>query len=217
MFWVKRLFKLGIPSSLEYSSRSFGMVLMIFVVSIFGTTVIAAYGIGARILSFIIIPAVGLAIATSVLVGNNVGAGKKERADKIVKLSSLLGFGVLTLLGVILFIFANPISAFFVSGEEALISMSTTFIRYMALTFGFIGVQMVIIGAVKAVGKTTTSMILAILHTLALFGLSYVLAVSFNLGELGIWIAYPVANMFALCFALYFYFTRKSWLSKELV
>lgn len=214
--WIKKLFKLGFPSSIEHSSRAFGMVLMTFVVSIFGTLAVAAYGIGTRVLMFVIIPAVGLSISISTLVGNNLGAKRYNRTEKIVKTGIKLGFFALILIGILLFIFARQITQFFVPNEPELIVMSALFIRIMALSFGFIGIQMTIIGTLKAAGKTTTSMLLAMFHTFLLFILSFILAISFGLKELGIWVAYPAANFLSLILAFYFY-RKKDWLKKELI
>ncbi|MBU0456984.1 MAG: MATE family efflux transporter [Nanoarchaeota archaeon] len=215
-FWIKKIFKLGLPSSLEMSSRSFGMVLMTFVVSLFGTLTIASFGIGMRIFSFIIIPAVGFSIATSAIVGNNLGARQHERAEKIVKTGMKIGFFTLAGLGILLFIFAQQISAFFVPQETLLILESARFIQIMALTFGFIGMQMVIIGTLKAAGKTATAMFLALFNTIFLVVISYVLSSVFEMQQLGIWIAYPVSNVLSAGIAYYFYL-RKDWLKKELV
>ena len=203
--WIKKIIRLGLPSSLEHSSRTFGMVIMTFLISTFGTLAVASYGIGTRILSFIIIPAIGLAISASTLVGNNLGAGNYERVKKITKIGGYIGFLSLTIIGIILFIFAKQISAFFVPGELELISMSTLFIRIMSLTFGLIGVQMVIIGAIKAAGRTTLAMLIAISQLIALFGFGIILSKLFNLGELGIWIAYPLSNVISFIVALFFY------------
>lgn len=214
--WVKKLFKLGLPSSIEQSSRSFGMVLMTFLVSGFGTLIVGAYGIGTRILSFVIIPAIGFSISTSALVGNNLGAKQFNRADEIVRTGMKISFVLLSLIGILLFYFAYQISNFFVPGELELISLSTQFIRYMALTFGFIGIQMVVFGTLKASGKTTTSMFLALFHTISLLIISFVLSHILNYGAVGIWIAYPFANLIALIIALY-YFNKKEWLNDNLV
>ncbi|MBN2142928.1 MATE family efflux transporter [Candidatus Woesearchaeota archaeon] len=215
--WIKRLFKLGVPSSLEFSSRSFGMFAMIFIVSTLGTTVVAAYGIGARILSFIIIPAVGLSIGTTALVGNNIGAKKYGRADEILGTGMKIGFWTLTVLGAILFLFAEPITAFFVPGEPDVISMSTTFIRIMALTFGCIGLQMALMGALKAAGKTTQAMSQAVFQAVSLLLVSSLLLFVFKIGEISIWVAYPLSNVLSLGLILYFYFKRKEWLYKRMV
>jgi putative MATE family efflux protein len=214
--WVKKLFKLGLPSSFEMSSRSLGMVLMTFVASLFGTLTIASFGIGMRVFMFVIIPGLGFSIATSAIVGNNLGAKQYDRAEKIVKTGMKISFLTLTSLGVLLFIFAKPISAFFVPNEAVLVLESARFIQTMALTFGFIGLQMVIFGALKAAGKTTTAMFLALFHTIMLFALSYILSSTFGMDQVGLWVAYPISNVISAGIAYYFY-RKKDWLNKELI
>lgn len=214
--WFGKIFRLGFPSSLEHSSRSFGMFLMTFLVSTFGTTIVASYGIGTRILSFLIIPAIGLSIATSTLVGNNLGARQHKRAEEIVKTGLKFGFIFLTLVGVTLFLFARQISSFFVPDEIELVKNATNFIRIMALTFGSIGIQTVVIGTLKAAGQTTSSMFLAMSHTFTLFVFAYLLSSIFKLQEWGIWIAYPCANILTIMLGFYFYW-KKEWLRKSLV
>ena len=66
---VMKILRLGVPSSIEQSTRALGIAVMMLLVASFGTTVIASYGIGVRILSFVIIPAMGLSMATSTVVG----------------------------------------------------------------------------------------------------------------------------------------------------
>ncbi len=214
--WVKKLFKLGLPSSFEMGSRSFGMVLMTFVASMFGTLTIASFGIGMKVFMFVIIPGVGFSIATSAIVGNNLGARQYERAERIVKTGMKVSFLTLAILGVLLFIFAKPISAFFVPNEPLLVMESARFIQIMALTFGFIGMQMVIFGTLKAAGKTTTAMLLALFNTVMLFVISYVLSTTAGMQQTGIWIAYPISNVISAGIAYYFY-RKKDWLKKELV
>ena len=214
--WVLKIFKLGLPSSLEMSSRSLGMVLMMFIVSTLETKVIAAYGIGIKLLSFIIIPAMGLSISTSTLVGNNLGAKQILRAEEIVKTGIKIGFWTLSFLGILVFVFAQNIAAFFIPNEFEVILETTNFIQIMSLTFGFIGIQMVVIGTFRATGETITSMFLAIFHTFCLLILCSIFTFVFSMGSLGIWITYPIANALALTLALFFY-SKKKWLKKKII
>ena len=73
--YIKRAFFLGLPGSIELSTRGLGPLLMTFLVTGFGTVTLAAYGIGSNILQFIVIPAMGLSMAVSTLVSQNIGAG----------------------------------------------------------------------------------------------------------------------------------------------
>ncbi|MCA9386290.1 MATE family efflux transporter, partial [Candidatus Dojkabacteria bacterium] len=213
---IKKMLRLGFPASIEQSTRALGMTVMVLLVSSFGTGTIATYGIGSRILSFIIIPALGLSIATSTLVGQNIGAGKIDRAEKIVKFSSLIGFGVLTAIGIIIFLFAQHIAGVFIPGELETIQSSALFIRIMALTFGFMGAQMAINGGFRGSGNTTISMVLSLVAMWILrFPLAYILSNHTSLGEIGIWIAHPVSDVVVALVAIV-WFAKGTWKNKKL-
>ena len=213
---IKKMFRLGAPASIEQSTRSLGMIIMTFLVASFGTLTLAAYGIGGRILSFIILPALGLSMATSTLVGQNIGAGKIKRAEKIAKLSSLTSFIILTLVGILFFFFAEQISAIFIPGELETIQATALFIKIMALTFGFIGVQMSLNGAFRGSGNTIIPLVLSIIALWILrFPLAYILSKHTSLAELGIWIAFPVANVIAAIITI-IWFAKGTWKQKQL-
>ncbi len=213
---LKKMFKIGFPASIEQSARAFGMTVMTFLVAGFGTLALAAYGIGGRILSFVIIPALGLSMSTVTLVGQNIGAGKTKRAERIVWLSSSVGFVTLTFVGVIMFFSASHISAFFVPGEVETIKMSALFIKAMSLTFGFIGIQMALNGAFRASGNTMISMTLSLVSLWLLrFPLAYVLSKHTYLAEFGLWLAFPIANVVSALIAVA-WFMSGSWKKKQL-
>jgi len=213
---IKRIFLLGLPASISNSTRSLGMAMMIFIVAQFGTTITAAYGIGGRILSFIIIPALGLSAATSALVGQSIGAKKIEKAEKVAKTSVRLSFVTLTILGILLFIFAKEISVLFIPGEEAVTNISAMFIRVMALSFGFVGAQIVLDGVLIGAGSTFTAMVLTIISLWLLrVPLAYFLSTYTKLNENGIWWAFPIANIIAL-FLTYMWYRTGRWKQKEI-
>jgi Na+-driven multidrug efflux pump len=192
------------------------MTVMTFLVASFGTLTIAAYGIGSRILSFVIIPAMGLSMATSTLVGQNMGAKKIDRVEKVVKLSSLISFILLTFAGIILFFFASQISAIFIPGETETIQSSALFIKIMALTFGFIGIQNSLSGALRGTGNTMISMVLSIVSLWVLrFPLAYILSMHTKLAEVGLWIAFPVANVIAAIITI-LWFAKGTWKNKKI-
>ncbi len=212
---IRKMVRLGFPASVEQSTRALGITAMVSLVATFGTLTLAAYGIGSRVLSFIIIPALGLSMSTSTLVAQNIGAGKIKRAEKIAKLSALTGFAVLTITGVIVFLFARQISAIFIPGESETIRASALFIRIMALTFGFIGIQMALNGAFRGSGNTMISMVLSIISLWVLrVPLAYVLSYHTALAEIGLWAAFPVANIIAAVIAMT-WFGRGTWKQKK--
>ncbi|MBN2087087.1 MATE family efflux transporter [Candidatus Peregrinibacteria bacterium] len=206
-----KMFRLGLPSSIEQSIRAIAMSLMFYLVAGFGTQVVAAYGIGTRILSFAIIPSIGIATATSTLVGQNMGAGKIDRAEKVSWLSSGIGFGVLTIFGILTFFYAGNLAGFFLPGEPEVIAESVTMLKIIALTFGFMSVQQVLSGALKGAGDTMIPMILTIITTVAiLFPLAYVLSALTELGQIGIWWSYPITYIIGTIITL-IWFIRGKW------
>ncbi len=213
---IRRIFKLGFPASVEQSTIALGLTVMTFLVATFGTLSLAAYGIGIRVFSFIIIPAVGFAMATSTLVGQNIGAGKVDRAEEITKLSAKIGFVVLTFIGIVIFLFAKQISSTFIPGELKTIEESVLFIRIMSLAFGFTGVQMVINGAFRGSGNTLISMMISLI-SLWVFRvpIAYLLSTYTHLAEVGIWIAFPVANIISATIAV-IWFSKGTWKRKKI-
>ena len=209
--YVKKMVALGIPASVEQSTRALAMVMMIMIVTSFGSEVVAAYGIGARILSFVIIPALGFAIATTSLVGQNIGARKIKRAEKVGNLSANIAFFGLTGIGILLFVFAETLVAFFVPNEPTVIRDGALFIKIMAPSFGLMGVQQILNGVFNGAGFTKASMLISMLSLWAVrFPLAYVLAYHTELGYQGIWWAFPISNLVAAIVA-FVYFKMGYW------
>jgi Na+-driven multidrug efflux pump len=150
-------------------------------------------------------------MATSTLVGQNIGAGKVNRAEEVAKVSGWIGFISLTLVGIIIYFLAEPLSAFFIPGETEAISSSALFIKIMALSFGFMGIQQVLTGAFRGAGDTLIAMILAIVSLWVLqFPLAYILSQDTVLAEQGIWWAFPVTNIIG-AFISIAYFMKGNW------
>ena len=114
---IRRIVALGLPASVEQSTRALGMTVMTILAAGFGTAMVASYGIGIRILSFVIIPALGLQMATTTVVGQNVGAGKWDRVKRSATVAAWVGFGSMTAIGVVFFLAARPLTAAFVPDD----------------------------------------------------------------------------------------------------
>ena len=199
------LAKLGAPASIEQSTRAFGLVLLTAIAAYFGTTALAAYGIGTRLLSFIIIPALGISVATSTIVGHNIGANKQERIKEVVKLSASISFLLLSVAGILLFIFARQLVGIFAPHNIEVVDLGVEFIHIMALTFGFIGIQMVGNGTFRGMGKTIVSMLTSLsVFFLVRLPLAYFLSKFY--GITGFWWAFPISNIIGAGIAIYLFF-----------
>lgn len=215
--FMRTAFRIGLPSSVEQATRALGLTVMTILVSGFGTITVAAYGIGIRILTFAIIPAMGLSMAATTLVGQNIGAGKIDRAARTNTIANILAFVSLTVLGGVLFLFAKPLSAFFVPQGGAAIDESAAFVRIMAFTFGCIGVQQVLTGSLRGAGDTTAAMALAVISQwIVQFPLAYVLALHAGYGPTGIWWSFAISNVVSAVITL-LWFARGDWKHRRLL
>jgi putative MATE family efflux protein len=214
--YIKRAFLLGMPGSIELSTRGLGPMLMTFLVTAFGTVTLAAYGIGSNILQFIVIPAMGLSMAVSTLVSQNIGAGNIQRAARITALGAVWGFVILTLAGVLAYLFAPALVAFFVPRDAAVIGEGAHFIRVMCLSWGAIGVQLCIVSAFRASGNMLVAMVIAIVSQFMLqFPLAYILSQHTELQASGLWWSFPAANVAAAVVSVC-WFAQGGWKKTKL-
>ena len=215
--YMKRAFNLGAPASVEQSARALGLTVMTFLIATFGTRTMAAYGVGSNILQVVIIPAFGLSMAISTLAGQNIGAGNIERAAQTGRLGALLAFGTLTGLGIIVFLFASAIAAFFVPADPGVIVEGAHFMRVMALAWGFLGVQLALTGVLRASGNMVTTMMITLASQWVLqFPLAYVLSTHTSLGSGGIWWAFPITNVLTAGIVVVVY-SRGDWKQTRLI
>ncbi len=184
---IKNVIRIGIPSSVQQSMLSLSQIAMTSIVAAFGTATLAAYGIGNRIISIATMLIMGISTATTTMVGQNIGAGEKERSENIAKTSLLLTFGALTALGILVFIIPNQlISAF--NRESNVLLHGFSYLRITALFYGIMGVRMVVNGIFRGAGKTSTTMILSIIAFVVLrIPLSYILSNALEWNQTGIW------------------------------
>lgn len=214
--YIKRAFLLGFPGSVELSTRGLGLIVMSFLVASFGTLTIAAYGVGSTILQLVMIPAMGLSMAVSTLVGQNIGAGNIQRASRIALLGTVFGFGILTLVGVVAFAFAPLIVAFFVPYDPDVIAEGARFIRIMCLAWGGMGVQLCVVAAFRASGNMLMAMVIALVSQFMIqFPLAYVLSKHTVLQAHGLWWSFPVTNVLVALVSLC-WFARGSWKTTRL-
>ena len=214
--YIKQAFYLGAPGSVELSARAFGLIIMSFLVASFGTQTIASYGVGSNILQMVMIPAMGLSMAVSTLVGQNMGAGNPQRAEQITKLAVLWGLCGLSFIGAIAFIFAPYLVAFFIPDDQGVIAKGAQFIRVMCLTWGGIGVQLCVVAAFRASGNMLNAMLLALFSQCVVqFPVAYILSKHTHLGDHGIWYSFAVTNVIVASLS-YLWFCRGRWQQTKL-
>jgi Na+-driven multidrug efflux pump len=159
----------------------------------------------------------GLSMAISTLVGQNIGAGDIERAARIGRLGGVLGFVSLSVLGLLVFLFPAAIVAFFVPNDPAVIAAGAEFLRISALAWGFLGLQFALTGVLRASGNMVMTMMLTLVSQWVLqFPLAYVLSKHTTLGVEGIWWAFPISNVVISLITIGVY-AKGDWKKKRLL
>lgn len=214
---LKKAFKLGMPSSLEISARALGLTLLTGVAAKFGTDVLAAYGVGARLISFVVIVGLALMKANAALVGQNIGAMKLDRAEKTTNYAASISFVSLTLIGILFYVFAEPIVLTFLTGSDEVVDMAVSFIKITSPTFGFMGMQLALVGTFRASGNTVESMLFTIIGIWIIqFPFAYIVSNMESMGYLGIWWSFPVSYVLPAIISLVWYKTGV-WKKKKII
>ena len=212
---IKKILVLGLPSAGEQSVVALGMTVLMSIVSQFGTMVVAAYGIGSRILSAVMLPSRGFATATTTMVGQNLGAEQVDRAEKSAWVSSGIMLLLLTFLALLFNLFPRAVISVFNSDPEV-IEIGVSFLRVVGFSFGFLGIRFILGGSFRGAGNTVVAMILAII---ALWGirlpLAQYLAIYLDWGPGGIWWAMFFSNFLTAILAA-LWFKRGGWKEKAI-
>ncbi|MGQ4556126.1 MATE family efflux transporter [Halobellus sp. GM3] len=206
--YLRRLLDIGLPASVELTGRALSVNLLLLVVGMFPTTVVAAFGIGVRVFSVIFLPAIAVARGVETMTGQNIGAGKPDRAGTAADFAAKAMFVILTALGVVALLAAGPIVAIFTNDPEV-ISAGRSFLRWVAPSFGFIGVLRAYSGSFRGAGKTLTAAAISVVM-LGFIRIPVAYFASLDLGSTGIWLAFPISNVAGALIA-YAWYRRGTW------
>jgi putative MATE family efflux protein len=153
VFW--RLFRVSLTGILQFTIANASWIGLVRIVSSFGAAAVAGYTVAVRILIFYTLPLWGLSNAAATLVGQNLGAGHPDRAEKAVWRTGIYCMMILGAIGVVLFAYATPIVRIFVR-DPAVIAIGSTALRTFVcgnLAYAWV---MVTLQAFNGAGDTVT-------------------------------------------------------------
>jgi putative MATE family efflux protein len=180
----------GIIQSLVGTTSWLGLIRIL---SGFGSSAVAGYTVGMRIIIFALLPSWGMSNAAATLVGQNLGAGKADRAEESVWLTCRYNFYFLGIIGLIFVLFAESIISIFTTDPGAM-PYAITCLRIVSLGFIFYAYGMVLTNAFNGAGDTSTpTKINLFCFWLWEIPLGWVLAKKMGFGPTGVFIAITVA------------------------
>lgn len=207
---VGRLLKIASGGTGQFLIASASWIFLIRIVSTFGSAALAGYTIAIRIIIFAILPAWGMANAAATLVGQNLGAGLPQRAEKSVWRAAFITMIFLGMITVIFLLTARPVVEFFTTDAEVL-RYAVRCLQIVCLGYIFYAYGMVISQAFNGAGDTRTPTILNFFgFWLLQIPLAYAMAVMMGLGPTGTFIAISLAESI-LAVAAILVFRRGKW------
>lgn len=210
---LRTIFHVGAPASLEITTKAASVTILTALVALAGPDAVAAYGIGTRVTSLVVLPALGLARGVETVVGQNLGAGHVRRAKHGVYAAAGIITAALVVFSAGVVWFAAPVIALFITGEGAgvVTGIGAEYLRIVGATYVFLGVFYVVQGGFRGSGSTRLAMAFAVIGFIVFRAVfAYAFAVPLGLGATGVWLGEAVANVLMVGVAGV-YFLRGTW------
>lgn len=211
---IFEIIKISIGGIGQFLIESASWIFLVRLVSMYGSEAIAGYTIAFRVIIFTILPSWGLANAASTLVGQNLGAGRPDRAEKTVWRTALFNMAFMVTVAVLFFIFADEILNLF-SKNENVIAEAVEAVRIICFGYIFFSLGMVVGQAFNGAGDTFTPSFLSVIaFWLIQIPLAYWLAVVEGYNSSGVYMAIAFSHSIYAIMALVI-FRRGKWKSTK--
>ena len=182
---IRNLGKVGVPLAAERAALSSAQVLQVRIVSQLGTVAIAANSLGVSAEGLCYMAGYGIQGAAIALIGQAVGAHRKDMAKRFAWLCTLMGMGIMTLTGAGLFAFAPALMSIF-TADAAVIALGARVLRIEAFAEPMFGASIVASGAMQGAGDSAGCFVLNLVSMWGIrLTLAFLLAPRFGL--VGVW------------------------------
>jgi putative MATE family efflux protein len=150
------MFKIGIPSALEWILIQIGILVYVFIIYRYGPHPAAGYFTGMAILVFAQASGLGFQTASATLVGQSVGAQDFGRAESAFRHTALMSVAFMIGIGLIVYLVATPSFLSLLFGEltDESIGYARTFIVLLCFVMPFMGVSFSVAGGLRGAGDT---------------------------------------------------------------
>lgn len=184
---IKRVLNIGIPSMFEQFALRFGLIMCTLTVSSLGENALAAHQICLNIMGLSFMNGQAFGIAATSLIGQSLGKNRPDKGYAYTFLSRKYGMYISLLLGVVLYIFAEPVMQMF-SDDADIISKGVSVMIFLAIIQPFQSSQLIISGALRGAGDTRTVAVSTLVGVLIIRPLASMFAVyQLGLGLPGAW------------------------------
>lgn len=207
---IGKLLKVSAGGTGQFLIASASWVFLVRIMSSFGSEAVAGYTIAIRLIVFAILPAWGMANASATLVGQNLGAGHPDRAEKSVWRTAFLNMVFLGTVGLIFILFAKPILGLFTT-DQVVLKHGIQCLQIVCLGYVFYAYGMVISQSFNGAGDTRTPTLINFFgFWMFQIPLAYTLAIVLTIGSPGVYAAISIAES-AIAVAGILIFRKGKW------
>jgi putative MATE family efflux protein len=212
---MRRLFRVSLGGMFQFLVATASWLGLISIVAKFGSAALAGYTIAIRIIIFALLPSWGMSNAAATLVGQNLGAGRPERAERsvwVTGFTNMIFLGVVTVLFTVL---AGPMIRIF-THDESVLPYGIDALRFISFGFIFYAYGMVMVAAFNGAGDTATPTFINLFcYWLFQIPLAYTLAMLAGLGARGVFLAITIAESTIAVVGM-FAFRRGRWKTRKI-
>lgn len=207
---VKKILHIGIPNSLENSLFQLGKILLLSLVTTFGTYAIAANSICNALAAFNVLPGTAINFAVLSVAAVCVGAGEYKQVRYYTKKLILIAIGCVTVLSLCFIVFAPQLVGIYQASEETA-ELAVRVLRWHATMAIFAWMpSFTLPNTLRAAGDVIWPMAVAIFSMWVFrIGTAYIFSYYFHMGLLGVWMAMTIDWVFrAVCYLLRYHGTK---------
>ena len=187
---VGKAFKIGGPMGLQHMLMGGAQIVSTLIVAPLGTIAIASHSLAITVESLCYMPGYGIAEAATTLVGQSFGAGQRLLVRSFARMSVSLGVGVMTLMGVLMYVFAPELMSL-MTPVEAIRELGSDVLRIEAFAEPMFAAAIVCNGVFIGAGDTLKP---AIMSLASMWGIRLTLAafLARDYGLTGVWMAMAI-------------------------
>jgi putative MATE family efflux protein len=196
---IRSLFRFGLPAGIQGIAMNVGGVFMLAFIGSLAQSAAAqaAFAVGySQLFSFITWTSIGLMGAAAAVAGQNLGAGKPERATRAVHTAARIGVAGAAFVGALFYFVPRQLLAAFGMNEPVVVEIGTQLLRVLSVSGVFIAVALTYTGGLQGTGDTKSPLYISIISQIAVpLGICFVIQQSGILQPLQIWIAILIGHV----------------------
>ncbi len=208
----KKLLTVGWPAGIDGLLRNASNYVVLAYLVSYGVDVVAAFGIGIRVMMLVLMPVFGLEMGSGVIIGQKLGSGNKKDAEKVPYMTALMELAIMICVGVVMFVFPKELMRFFTQDKDVILQGS-----YFFKVFAFSGLfAMPAYGMMSGffgAGHNKPALFANIISVwFVQIPLMYIFSSVLHLGILWFWASMGIGN-FVLFFVVLYNIRKNDWLT----